>query len=69
MADAMFMYSVTAGIFAFLVAILFGSRGARRRHGSEDQIKSESHTHPSSGSGDGGRRIKKFKSDGTPASE
>lgn len=65
MADAMFMYSVTAGIFAFLVAILFGSRGARKRHGSEDRVEPESHS--SSSSGDGGKRIKKFKSDGTPA--
>jgi len=69
MAAAMFMYSVTAGIFAFLVAILFGSRGARRRRGSEDHIESESHSHTSSGSGGGGRRIKKFKSDGTPVYE
>jgi len=68
MADGMFMYSVTAGIFAFLVAILFGSRGARRRHGSgEDHVEPESHS--SSGSGGGGKRIKKFKSDGTPVHE
>jgi hypothetical protein len=31
MADAMFMFTVTAGIFAFLVAIVFGAR-ARRYH-------------------------------------
>jgi hypothetical protein len=68
MADAMFMYSVTAGVFAFLVAVLFGARGARRRHGSpEDHVEPESH--PSSASGDGGKRIKKFKSDGTPVHE
>ena len=68
MADAMFMYSVTAGIFAFLVAILFGSRAARRRHGSgEDHAEPESHS--SSGSSGGGKRIKKFKSDGTPVYE
>lgn len=68
MADAMFMYSVTAGIFAFLVAILFGARGARRRHASdEDHVEPESHS--SSGSGGGGKRIKKFKSDGTPVYE
>jgi hypothetical protein len=33
MADAMFMYYVTAGIFAFLVAILFGSRAKRYSSG------------------------------------
>ena len=65
MADAMFMYSVTAGIFAFLVAILFGSRGARKHRGSDDPVEPEPHS--SSSSGDGGKRIKKFKSDGTPA--
>lgn len=62
MADAMFMYWVTAGIFAFLVAVVFGSRGARKRHGSGDHMD-ESH---SSGSESEGKR-KKFKSDGTPA--
>jgi hypothetical protein len=29
MADAMFMFSVTAGIFAFLVAVCFGARAKR----------------------------------------
>jgi hypothetical protein len=29
MADQMFMYAVTAGIFAFLTAILFASRAKR----------------------------------------
>ncbi|HJS83045.1 MAG TPA: hypothetical protein VJ742_09460 [Nitrososphaera sp.] len=29
MADSMFMFYVTAGIFAFLVAVLFGARGKR----------------------------------------
>lgn len=68
MADAMFMYTITAGVFAFLVAILFGARGARRRHGSgEDHVEPESHS--SSGSSDGGKRIKRLKSDGTPAHE
>jgi hypothetical protein len=68
MADAMFMYTITAGVFAFLVAILFGARGARRRRGSgEDHVEPESH--PSSSSGDVGMRIKKFKSDGTPVHE
>jgi hypothetical protein len=33
MADAMLMYGVTAGIFAFLVAVIFGARGARKRRG------------------------------------
>lgn len=72
MADSMFMFGVTAGIFAFLVAILFGSRAAHKRHGSdEDHGKSESHSHSSSSSGSGkeGRRVKKFKSDGTPVYE
>jgi len=64
MADAVFMYGVTAGIFAFLVAILFVSRGARKRHGSEDEMPE---THPSGSSAKEGKKIKKFKSDGTPA--
>jgi len=34
MADAMFMYEVTGGIFVFLTAILFGSRAKRLRSGS-----------------------------------
>ena len=35
MADAMFMYEVTAGIFVFLTAICFGSRAKRRGSASE----------------------------------
>lgn len=70
MADSILMFGVTAGIFAFLVAILFGSRAARKRHASDkDHGESESHSHSSSGSGKEGKRIKKFKSDGTPANE
>jgi hypothetical protein len=33
MADTLMSYAITAGIFAFLTAILFGSRFARKRHG------------------------------------
>lgn len=33
MADSMFMFTVTAGIFAFLVAILFGTRAKRYSSG------------------------------------
>ncbi|HXV45879.1 MAG TPA: hypothetical protein VD736_04330 [Nitrososphaera sp.] len=33
MADSIMSYAITAGIFAFLTAILFGSRFARKRHG------------------------------------
>ncbi len=33
MADSMFMFAVTAGIFAFLVAIVFGSRAKRYSSG------------------------------------
>lgn len=43
MADSMFMFTVTAGIFAFLVAILFGARAKRYSSGystSEGQAKS-----------------------------
>ncbi|HEX7031474.1 MAG TPA: hypothetical protein VF172_00595 [Nitrososphaera sp.] len=35
MADAMFMYGVVAGIFAFLAGILFVSRARRYRSGWE----------------------------------
>jgi hypothetical protein len=68
MADATFMYAVTTGIFAFLAAVLFGSRVARkRREPMEGSVETESHS--SSGSGSEGRRIKRFKSDGTPVYE
>ncbi len=69
MADATFMYAVTTGIFAFLVAVLFGSRAARKRGEPKDEsIETESQP-SSSGSGSEGRRIKRFKSDGTPVYE
>lgn len=67
MADAMFMFGVTAGIFAFLVAVCFGARGARKRRGGGGESEPESHS--SSSSGSEGKRIKKFKSDGTPVYE
>ena len=41
MADAMFMYEVTGGIFVFLTAILFGSRAKRRRSGSDSEHTSK----------------------------
>jgi len=71
MAEEMFMYTVTAGIFAFLVAILFGTRAARKRKEPEERpIETESSFSESSGGpGSGGRRIKRFKSDGTPVYE
>jgi len=40
MADAMFMFSVTAGIFVFFTAICFGSRAKRYSSG---YTKSEGH--------------------------
>ena len=69
MADAMLMYGVTAGIFAFLVAVVFGARGARKRRGGGEDSGPESHSTSSSSSGSQGKRIKKFKSDGTPVYE
>jgi len=63
MADAMFMYGVTAGIFAFLVAVVFGARGARKRHEPEGETTEK---HSSASSSKEGKKIKKFKSDGTP---
>jgi hypothetical protein len=67
MADEMFMYAVTTGIFAFLTAVCFGARGARKRRGPAEEA---GESHPSSGSSGGeGRRTKKFKSDGTPVYE
>jgi hypothetical protein len=41
MADSMFMFYVTAGIFAFMVAVLFGARGKRYSAG---YTPSEGHT-------------------------
>jgi hypothetical protein len=74
MAEEMFMYAVTAGIFAFLVAILFGTRGARKRKEPEERAvetteSSYSGSSGSEGGGGGGKRIKRFKSDGTPVYE
>jgi hypothetical protein len=66
MADEMFMYAVTTGIFAFLVAVCFGARGARKRRGPGEEVEE---SHSSGSSGGEGRRIKKFKSDGTPVYE
>jgi hypothetical protein len=64
MADAVFMFGVTAGIFAFLVAILFVSRGARKRRGAGEEV---AETHSSASSAKDAKKIKKFKSDGTSA--
>jgi hypothetical protein len=46
MADAMIMYAVTAGIFVFLVAVVFGARAKRYSSG---YTKAEGHaeTHKS----------------------
>ena len=41
MADAMMTYAITAGVFVFLTALLFGSR-AKRRH---SHVESDT-THP-----------------------
>ena len=41
MAEEMFMFAVTTGIFAFLVAVLFGSRARRY---SQGYTQSEGHT-------------------------
>jgi hypothetical protein len=39
MADSLMSYAITAGIFAFLTAVLFGSRTARKR--SHGEVSSE----------------------------
>jgi hypothetical protein len=39
MADSMMSYAITAGVFVFLTAILFGTRGARKR--SHGEISTE----------------------------
>jgi hypothetical protein len=41
MAEEMFMFAVTAGIFAFMAAVLFGSRAKRY---SQGYTPSEGHT-------------------------
>lgn len=61
MADSMFMYAVVAGVFVFLVALLGATRGARGRGGHEE-TQAAAH----SGGSNDGKRVKKFKSDGTP---
>jgi hypothetical protein len=43
MAEEMFMYGVTTGIFAFLVAVLFVTRAAHKRKEPENKsVESES---------------------------
>jgi hypothetical protein len=71
MAEETFMYAVTTGIFAFLVAVLFGTRAVRKRKEPEDKpVETEpSYSGSSGSSGSGGKRIKRFKSDGTPVYE
>ncbi|MDQ3848479.1 MAG: hypothetical protein M3261_05945 [Thermoproteota archaeon] len=70
MAEEMFMYAVTTGIFVFLVALLFGTRAARKRNEPENSsVEAESSYSGGSGSGGGGKRIKRFKSDGKPVYE
>jgi hypothetical protein len=65
MAEEMFMYAVTAGVFAFLVAVLFGTRAVRKRKEPEERAVETESSHSGS-SGSEGKRIKRFKSDGTP---
>ena len=60
MADSMFMYAVTAGVFVFLVGLLAATKGARGRRGHEETSAAHS------GGSNDEKRIKKFKSDGTP---
>jgi hypothetical protein len=68
MAEEAFMYAVTTGIFAFLVAVLFGTRAVRKRKEPENRpVETESSFSGSSGSE--GKRIKRFKSDGSPVYE
>lgn len=67
----MFMYWVTAGIFAFLVAVVFGARAKRYRAGYTPDIVHEGHSsgesHDShSRSEGGGKKMKKYTSDGKP---
>jgi hypothetical protein len=71
MAEETFMFAVTAGIFAFLVAVLFGTRAARKRKEPEERpVETTGSSSFSEGSGSGGaKRIKRFKSDGTPVYE
>ncbi len=64
MADAMFMFGVAAGLFAFLAAVTFGSRGARKRRAPVGD-----NPEPNSNSSGGSKKAKKFKSDGTPLYE
>jgi len=70
MAEEVFMFAVTTGMFVFLTALLFGTRAARKRNEpGSSSVEAESSFSGSSGSGGEGRRIKRFKSDGTPVYE
>jgi len=69
MADSIFMFVVTTTIFIFLMAILFGLRAHRCRRSELADAETNLHSNSSSGSAGKGRRIKKFKSDGTLVSE
>lgn len=46
MADEMFMYAVTTGIFVFLVAIMFGARAKRYSSGrKQDSVAAPAEGH------------------------
>jgi hypothetical protein len=73
MADQMFMFATMAGTMAALAAVLFVSRGIRKRAtkvSNRESSFSPSDSQSSKGSGTGkSKKVKRYNSDGTPVYE
>ena len=71
MADQIFMFMTTAGTMAALTAGLFVSRGMRMRSGGLTATSSSSASPASSDKGydKGGKKVKRYSSDGKPIYE
>jgi hypothetical protein len=69
MADEIFMFMTTTGTMAALTALLFVSRGMRMRLGGITTTSSSTSASPASSSDKGGKKVKKYSSDGKPIYE
>jgi hypothetical protein len=72
MADQIFMFMTTAGTMAALAALLFVSKGMRMRSGGLTATSSSSSASPASldkSYDKGGKKVKKYSSDGKPIYE
>jgi hypothetical protein len=70
MADEIFMFMATTGTMAALIALLFVSRGMRMRMSGITTTSSYSTSASAASSSDeGGKKVKKYSSDGKPIYE